>query len=118
MVVALDPEAGKAYVQGSVSNVAPLTMAHIHRGAAGTNGPVVLPFTTLISNTTSGATLSGCVSADKALLTDIQANPSNYYFNVHNADFPAGAARGQLALANAAEQRVSLVFLPLIAKST
>jgi hypothetical protein len=27
----------------------------------------------------------------------IAANPANYYVNVHNAPFPGGAVRGQLA---------------------
>jgi hypothetical protein len=34
---------------------------------------------------------------DKNLLKDILRNPLNYYVNVHNAPFPSGAVRGQLA---------------------
>jgi hypothetical protein len=34
--------------------------------------------------------------ADPELVADIAANPSEYYVNVHNKPYPAGAIRGQL----------------------
>jgi hypothetical protein len=55
-------------------------------------GPVVVG----LAPPTSG-TSSGCVSADPALIKAIIQNPEQYYVNVHNADFPAGAVRGQLS---------------------
>jgi hypothetical protein len=36
------------------------------------------------------------VSADQDLIKAITKNPEAYYFNVHNAEFPAGALRAQL----------------------
>jgi hypothetical protein len=41
---------------------------------------------------------SGCftVTDDPELLNDIVTNPEGYYVNIHNADFPDGAARAQL----------------------
>ena len=71
------------------------TAAHIHKAAAGVNGPVVVPlFTT--GQTTGPA--SGCVSGlDKALIKDIRQNPHNYYVNVHNSTYAGGAIRGQLS---------------------
>ncbi len=71
-----------------VSNIGPVVADHIHPGVAGVNGPPVVDF---------GGSLSGCVSGvDPALIGDIIANPSAYYFNVHTAEFPGGAVRGQL----------------------
>jgi hypothetical protein len=45
---------------------------------------------------TSGSS-SGCTSADPSLIKAIIQHPENYYVNVHNADFPGGALRGQLS---------------------
>lgn len=65
----------------------PLTGSHIHAGPAGTNGPVIVDF----SGTTSGANL---YDTDLASITP--ANAANFYVNLHNALYPAGAIRGQL----------------------
>jgi len=75
----------------SVSNIAPATAAHIHRAPTTVAGPVVIPLTAPTSGTSSG-----CISADQELIKDIAKNPENYYVNVHNAEFPAGAVRAQL----------------------
>ncbi len=39
----------------------------------------------------------GCVKVDRALALEILKRPADYYVNVHNAEFPGGAVRGQLA---------------------
>jgi CHRD domain-containing protein len=70
----------------------PLTGAHIHVGAVTEAGPVVVGLAPLDA-TGSG---SGCVAADRDLIRQIIREPSDYYVNVHNAEFPAGALRGQL----------------------
>ncbi|MET0273293.1 MAG: CHRD domain-containing protein [Phenylobacterium sp.] len=76
----------------SVKDIAPATMAHIHKGAAGANGPVVVPF----KAPDASGKVAACATANPDAVKDILANPAGYYVNVHNADFPGGAIRGQL----------------------
>ena len=63
--------------------------AHIHKGPAGTVGPVVVPF---------GAAYKakGCTKAALKTIAAIEEHPNAYYVNVHSAKYPAGAIRGQL----------------------
>jgi CHRD domain len=76
-----------------VSGIAPATAAHVHVAPPTSPGPIVVPLTP----PTSGES-SGCVTGvDPALIKAIRQNPGAYYVNVHNADFPAGAIRGQLS---------------------
>jgi hypothetical protein len=74
-----------------VKDIGKPTAAHIHSALPGIPGPVVVP----LSPPRNGRS-SGCTTAADALIMDILANPGNYYVNVHNAEFPAGAVRGQL----------------------
>jgi CHRD domain len=80
----------------TTQNVAlPLLAAHIHEAPVGEAGPVVVP---LFTEPVSSATVAACLTGlNKNLLKDILRNPENYYVNVHNAAFPNGAVRGQLA---------------------
>lgn len=66
------------------------TVAHIHRGAAGTNGGVVFGFPSPIVSPINYT--SGVLSA--ALESDLKAN--GFYVNVHSARFMGGEIRGQL----------------------
>jgi CHRD domain len=76
-------------------NIAAPTASHIHRGAPGVAGPVVIT----LANSYPGDRATGSVVVSQSLLDEIVGNPSGFYFNIHNADFPNGAIRGQLNLA-------------------
>jgi CHRD domain len=69
----------------------PALAAHIHRGKAGTAGPVVL---TLCGPCTSGKAGTARISADAADLLE----RGLAYVNVHTAKNPAGEVRGQVKL--------------------
>jgi hypothetical protein len=74
-----------------IRQISPATAAHIHRGAAGVNGPPVITLDTPDDNDSDD-----CDEVDQALIDEIRANPAGFYVNVHTADFPDGAIRGQL----------------------
>lgn len=88
----VNPGLGQICYALTVSGIAPATAAHIHVGAVGVAGPVVVP----LEPPTQG-TSSGCVSVSRELALAILTSPSDYYVNVHNAEYPAGALRGQLS---------------------
>jgi hypothetical protein len=67
--------------------------AHIHRGDAKTDGPIVVP---LKPRFTSAGAAAKCVTVKSSLRSAIRRNPGNYYANVHTQEYPAGAIRGQL----------------------
>ena len=75
-----------------VTKIAPATAAHIHSGAAGVAGPVVVG----LQAPSSGAA-KACATVAPGLASAIIANPAGYYLNVHNTAYPGGAVRGQLA---------------------
>ena len=88
----IDAEAGTLTYMVSFQGSEPAAAGHIHEAVAGSNGDVVVPLDAAVINAGGSAT----VTADKALLADIVADPAGYYLNVHTATHPGGAARGQL----------------------
>jgi len=72
------------------------TAAHIHVGASDVAGPVVVPIFVVPGGIPAPVSqVGGCATAD-ALVKAIRERPRQYYVNVHNPAFPAGAIRGQL----------------------
>jgi hypothetical protein len=77
-----------------VNNVKKPNAAHIHRGARGVAGPIVVGLRPPASGTAGFS--SGCATASAAVVSEIASKPGSFYVNVHTADFPGGAIRGQL----------------------
>lgn len=71
----------------------PTVGAHIHRGAAGASGNVVVPFTPPGATGTS----DGCTATDQSLIDEILGNLSGFYVNIHTTEHKGGAIRAQLA---------------------
>lgn len=107
-----DPDGrGEAYVFGidgdpttlcyvlTVERLDGAAAAHIHEGAVGENGPVVTNLAAPGDGDAADCLTEG--EEGKGLadgrVADILANPADYYVNVHNATYPGGAVRGQLA---------------------
>jgi hypothetical protein len=71
----------------------PAAAAHIHEAPVTAPGPVVVP----LSAPDASGSAEGCVSASREEIKEIIQHPEEYYVNVHNSDYPAGALRGQLS---------------------
>jgi hypothetical protein len=82
----------------AAKNLPAAVAAHIHSGAAGASGPVVIPLATPGADGTS----AGCATTTRAIVAAILGNAGSYYVNVHTAEFPGGAIRGQLTGTSAA----------------
>jgi hypothetical protein len=83
---------GVAHYFLAVEDVDEPTAAHIHTGTATENGGVVVDF----DATFSDGVATGAVAVDEDLAAEILGAPDQFYFNVHNDEFPTGAVRGQL----------------------
>jgi hypothetical protein len=87
--VSINPGTGEVCWTIEVADVQTITAAHIHVAPSTLPGPIVVH---LDPDT-------GCTVIDRELALAIITDPSSYYVNVHNANFPAGALRGQLTFA-------------------
>jgi hypothetical protein len=88
--IVLDDVANTVCYQLSYEGISKPTAAHIHTGAKGVAGPVAVDFN-LAKNGDKG-----CVPADPTVLAAIRDDPGGHYVNIHTAEFPKGAMRGQL----------------------
>ena len=96
--IRLNAESQRVCFRLSWRRITPPAAAHIHEGRRGVAGPVVV--TLFASTAPLPATIhavGGCArDVPRSLIREIRQHPRHYYVNVHNADFPAGAIRGQL----------------------
>jgi hypothetical protein len=92
-MIILDPDAGTACWEMTAEGIDPVTVSHIHAGAEGESGDVVVDLDLDGFEGSSEGCTEG-VAADT--LQAIVDDQSNYYVNLHNEAFPGGAIRGQL----------------------
>lgn len=90
----IDSTSGEIRWELSYSGIDEPTAMHIHQGAAGESGGVVVPLTV---ETSGPGRLAGSTTAEQGVIAEILAAPDRYYVNVHNAEHRPGAIRGQLA---------------------
>jgi hypothetical protein len=91
---------GKVCYELEWRKIAAPNAAHIHKGVAGEAGPIKVP---LFTTQQVGEAKTGCVTEDavgnplsKKLIKKLKKAPEQFYVNIHNAEFPDGAIRGQL----------------------
>ena len=100
---ALDPDAsgsarlevGGAAIRFHVTtseNLGKVVATHLHQGAAGVNGPMVVE----LNPGFVGTVLDGSMPIDADLSARLLSNPSQFYVKLHSLKFPGGAIRGQL----------------------
>ena len=105
--VTIDAVTGEVCGDLRVADIGAAVAAHIHRGAVGVAGPIVVNF--VAPNPTSAA----CEIVTPTLAAEIAGNPAGFYVNVHTAAFPSGAVRGQLALAGVKSGQTQVLDVPL-----
>ena len=100
---ALDPDAsgsarleiGGASIRFHITtseNLGKVVATHLHQGAAGVNGPMVIE----LNPGFVGTVLDGSVPVEAELSARVVSSPSQFYVKLHSLKFPGGAIRGQL----------------------
>ena len=88
----LNPGKNQVCYELTVDKIAAANGAHIHAGALDKAGPPIVTLTPPANGSSKE-----CAPLDQEKIMDIIKNPGNYYVNIHNAEFPNGALRGQLS---------------------
>ena len=89
--ITIDDTANTVCYELTYTGITKPTAAHIHTGARGVAGPVAVDFNYIKNGD------KGCVPADPTVIKQIRDDPGGHYVNVHTAEYPKGAIRGQLA---------------------
>jgi CHRD domain/PEP-CTERM motif len=87
-LLAIDRDANTVTWSFLVRNIGNVAGAHIHQAMAGANGPIKVDFDAMLSG--NDQFFDGVGTLIKP------GNAAGFYVNIHTAEFPAGAIRGQL----------------------
>ncbi|MEO2023030.1 MAG: CHRD domain-containing protein [Pirellulaceae bacterium] len=98
-ILSVDDVTGEIVWNFTYANIADPTAMHIHgpNGPAGSTAGVFIGLGT--SSSGPGILDASLTHASLSDLSLILSNPSDFYVNIHNADFPPGAVRDQLGVA-------------------
>ena len=88
----VNPGQGSVCYSVTYSGIDAPSAAHIHTGAAGVAGGVVVPL-----KVGAGGAIEGCAGVTREQAMALIQSPETFYVNLHNAAFPGGANRGQLS---------------------
>lgn len=88
--VSLDTATNEVCWDIKVQNIGDPTAGHIHVGDAGKSGSVMVD----LNLPTKG--LKACTNVDGNTMGHLSGAPKSHYLNIHTAEFPDGALRGQL----------------------
>jgi hypothetical protein len=111
--ITIDVTTGEICFDLRVTGIETATAAHIHEGAAGEAPPNNIVATLIAPTPTSTGCVTGVDATSPATFDEIIANPAGFYVNVHNAAFPGGAVRGQLAASASTSGDLRLLDVPL-----
>jgi CHRD domain len=91
------PKKHKVCFQVSWEKIEQPSAGHIHKGAEGVAGDIKV---LLFDQEPPTSTVEDCAKdVKKKLLKRIAKSPEKFYVNLHNGEYPDGAIRGQLRLA-------------------
>ena len=90
--ITLNPGKEQVCYELTVDKIGAANAAHLHSGAVDKAGPPVVTLTAPANGSSKD-----CATLARDKIMEIMKNPSDFYVNVHNAEFPDGAVRGQLA---------------------
>ncbi len=114
------PMKDNVWFKVNVTNIQGVTMAHIHSGKQGENGPPIVPIykSDTPSQQISGILSKGNITADtfqgpmagkqiSDLITAMQNGET--YVNVHTQKNPNGEIRGQIMMSNSTNDKMTIM---------
>ncbi|MGP4003860.1 CHRD domain-containing protein [Streptomyces sp. 8N706] len=92
----LHPKGTRVNYSSAWINIAPPSLGHIHEGVFGKNGDIRFNLFNRPVPENIFAVSGTLKHQDPKVVQQIRKNPSGFYANLHTAEFPDGAVRGQL----------------------